>query len=188
MKISSWSKLKVNYWEITKCASSTMKTHLYEIENNQSFNHKKETAIHSPKYIKYISKRDAELNGYFNYSVIRNPYKRFVSMYTDLILSRPKRGIAAGLNPDMTIDDLLDFISKSNTLDIHLQPQINFISLDITLFDLDDLHRSWNLNFPYPKVVKHRSKNKVQILLSQKQKNRVYKIYKEDFIKLNYEK
>lgn len=187
--ISSWDKLKVNFWAIPKCASTTIKTHLYLLENNTT----PDTStffVHDEKYVKFINEIEASQNDYINFTVTRDPYERFISIYNDLILSRPQRGIRAGLNPEMSLNDLIEFIDTSNydILDIHLRPQSYFITKNILCINLQHLQHDWPFNFSSPMFIINKSKNVINKQLSINQKDKIYTLYKPDFIKFNYSK
>ena len=183
--ITVWPTLGYNFWGITKCANTAIKTHLYELATGTKFTDEKHTRIHGSKGIIYASKQEAMENGLRNFSVTRNPYDRFLSMYSDMILSRPKRGRKAGLDPDMTVDDLLDFVQAATNLDVHLRTQSSFIPAHKFLtFDVKQL-ATWPLALEPVKQKRHPSKVK-HIGLNTLQRERVYEIYKEDFVNFNY--
>ena len=188
--ISTYNNLKLNFWAITKCGNTTVKTHLYNLNNNTVFNHKKQTKIHSKEFLSYIDKDNASKNGFINFTVVRNPYDRFLSMYKDLVLSRPKRGLSAGLKSNTTVDEMLSFIESipNESRDVHFKTQISFIdvNLDIKVIDLKNLS-NWQLNIPAPETTRHKSKSNFNNL-TEIQKEKIYKIYKEDFIRFNYQK
>lgn len=183
--ITVWPTLGYNFWGITKCGNTTVKTHLYELATGKQFAEKKHIRIHGVKDIIYTSRETALENGLRNFAVTRNPYDRFVSMYSDLILSRPKRGIKAGLDPDMSVDDLLDFVRDNETLDVHLRTQSSFIPVHQFLtFDIRQLS-TWPLTLEPVKQKRHPSKVK-HIGLNAIQKCRVYELYRKDFHNFNY--
>lgn len=187
--ISSWDTLQINFWAIPKCASTTIKTHLYLLQYNTTpivspfF-------VHDEKYVKFINELEAFENNYTNFTCTRNPYDRFMSIYNDLILSRPERGIQAGLNPEMSLNDLIDFINGSNydNLDVHLKPQSYFITKPMHCIKLHRLSCDWPFNFTKPVFIINKSKNVSNEQLTKIQKDKVYSLYKSDFINFNYSK
>jgi len=183
--ITVWPTLGYNFWGITKCANTAVKTHLYELATKQRFTDKKHTRIHGVDSIIYASRQEAMENGLRNFSVTRNPYDRFLSIYSDLILSRPKRGVTAGLDSDMKVDDVLDFVQSATELDVHLRTQSSFIPVHQFLtFDVRQL-ATWPLALDPVKHKRHQSKIK-HIRLNTLQKERVYQLYQEDFANFNY--
>lgn len=189
--ITVWPLLGVNFWGITKCANSTMKIHLYELENNAKFEAKKDTKIHKPIYVNYISEEEALQNNLTNFTITRNPYDRFVSIYRDMVKSRPRRGRQAGLSSDSNIDQVLSLISEipNNERDVHLRTQYSFIPYtQITKIDVKDILSKWPLDFPAPNFIKNKSSYTDSIQLTEEQRKKVYEIYKEDFVYLDYEK
>lgn len=185
--ISTWNRLSLNYWAITKCANTTIKTHLYKLETGKDFDNKKHTLIHGRAGLTYINKNTALNNGFLNFTVTRNPYDRFLSMYRDLVLSRPKRGRTAGINNNYTVDELLSYIEslEDSQRDVHFRSQSWFITehLDVEI-NLKNLS-TWPLSIPSPEIIKHKSKERFN-KLTRSQKDKIYKIYKEDFIRFNY--
>lgn len=185
--ITVWPDLRLNFWGITKCGNSSVKNHLYSLQN-ESADFDKDVNINSSKYVKYISMHEALNNGYDNFTVVRNPYDRFKSMYSDLFHKRPARGIKAGINVDWNVDQFLDFLEskKENELDVHFLKQSTFInpSLMQYIVKLEDMS-SWDLSIPPPKVRSHQSGSN-ELTLTSEQKNRVYFIYKKDFEVFSY--
>lgn len=183
--ITVWPTLGYNFWGITKCANTAVKTHLYELATKQRFTDKKHTRIHGVDSIIYASRQEAMENGLRNFSVTRNPYDRFLSIYSDMILSRPKRGVVAGLDPAMSVDDVLDFIQAATEPDVHLRTQSSFIPVhEFLTFDVTQL-ATWPLALDPVKQKRHQSKIK-HIGLNALQRERVYQLYKEDFVNFNY--
>lgn len=183
--ITVWPTLGYNFWGITKCANTAVKTHLYELATKQKFTEAKHTRIHGEKAIIYTTREVALANGLRNFSVTRNPYDRFLSIYSDMILSRPKRGIKAGLDPAMSVDDLLDFVQNATELDVHLRTQSSFIPVHQFLtFDVKQL-AAWPLSLAPVTQKRHPSKVK-HIGLNALQRERVYQLYQEDFANFNY--
>ena len=185
INISTWPGLGYNYWGITKCGSTTVKTHLYQLETGNVFENKKHTKIHGE--VDYITQEQALSNGLLNFATTRNPYDRFLSMYSDMVLSRPKRGIKAGVSPEMSVNDLLDFIQGTDDLDVHFKKQTDFIpNRGMLIIDIKQLG-NWPLPLTPITLKKHTSKIK-HIGLNQLQKERVYLLYQDDFEKLGYSK
>ena len=186
--ISTYNNLKLNYWAITKCGNTTVKHHLYTLQNGKTFDVKKSIHIHGRAGITYIKPEYALSNGFTNFTVTRHPYDRLLSMYKDLVLSRPKRGKKAGIEDVVTVDDLLEHIQSlpDKQRDVHFRSQSWFVpnKLDY-IIDLKNIS-NWSLPIPSISFVKHKSKNTQNLLLSKHQKNKVYAIYKEDFVKFKY--
>ena len=185
--ITAWSKLGLNYWGITKCGNTTVKTHLYELENGVDVLERKHTRIHGYN-LNYITYCEAMSNGLLNFAVTRHPFDRFMSMYNDLVLSRPKRGLKAGVESNWSINQLLDWLEGQNlnTVDVHFRTQSSFIpTTGILLIDIKQLS-AWPLPIPPIQKRRHTSKVKTMSQLDAFQKTRLYKLYAEDFGTLGY--
>lgn len=188
LNITSWKKLNVNYWGITKCGNSTVKTHLYCLENNIPFKDFG-ISIHGNTKIDYITPEFAKTNGKINFTVTRNPYDRFLSMYKDLVLIRKHRGKHSGFKGN-TLDELIDFVSSisDENRDFHFKTQNYFISREMDyVIDLYKMKEDWPFDFKYPKNVVHKSNSNFNIL-TNKQKDRIYEIYRIDFDKFGYDR
>jgi hypothetical protein len=93
--ITTFDKLKVNYWGIAKCGNSTLKYILYRANNPKSFDHlkkKRGTSKNSHGNVKvdwisgnchFISPSEASKNNCVNFTVLRDPIQRAYSMYAD---------------------------------------------------------------------------------------------------------
>lgn len=182
--ITQWDILKLNYWGITKAGNTSMKLALLRASGiGVSSDDDSNAKIHSVNYITYITPETANLNGYRNFTVVRNPYDRFVSMYKD----SQKRPNILGTKGIKTINELLNKIenTKDKNRNVHLRSQSYFIVDDIEYFDLDDIHRigqELNLDIPHTNSIEQ------DVILTEAQKERVYNIYKEDFERFQYRK
>jgi hypothetical protein len=186
--ITAWPRLGLNYWGITKCANTTVKTHLYELEHNTQVIESKHIRIHGYQEINYVTYAEAMSNGLLNFAVTRHPYDRFMSMYNDIILSRPKRAAKAGVKNVSTVNELLNYLEESNlsTVDVHFRTQSSFVpTTNILLIDVT-LLRHWPLAIPPITKRRHTSKVKTLSKLNEFQKTRIYKLYQEDFDNFGY--
>lgn len=190
LNITNWDKLGVNYFGITKCANSTVKTHLYNLENNTNEN--RGIGIHSHTFSNYITPDIALNNNNTNFTVTRNPYSRAISIYKWVKQYNPKHWIKNGINPDWTFMELLDYIQHQKTnnvlTEVHLKTQSSFLhNINMINLDMDLLDSKWPFSFEPPKSKINVSKS-VDFDLTKKQKKLIYNIYKEDFERFGYEK
>lgn len=153
--VTMWEKLGVVYWGITKCASTTIKSHLCFFEygiKEESIN------IHRPKYAKYIDPIYKE--GFFNFTIIRNPTDRFLSMYNDLFKTRQSRGKKASINLNWDINEFASYLSNvgDEDLDVHFKSQSSFIK-DQRIFKIkmENIKEEWCLKIPAPEKIIHKS-------------------------------
>lgn len=160
--ITSWSEFKLNYWGITKVGNTSMKYALqqHDIEHD---NHDDANAwIHKEDLATYIDKQTALTNGYTNFSIIRDPYDRFYSLYDDFM---NKRHGMLGVR-DMSFEDFAEYVSKTDdsfSTNVHIRSQFSFLSLNNKLvvgclLNLNNIpaienfvktHSEIDINFPH---------------------------------------
>lgn len=147
------------------------------------------------------------------YCVIRNPYNRFLSFYTDkfkwcfngkqtdkncdlqfcqtkIYQYFPKNKIR---NLEFEIDDLIECI-KNGYWDKHLDKQVNIINEnnlsveEIILLRMEDTHFNKNVKtiIGIDDIEIINSTTRIKPLLTNENKSFLYNLYKEDFIKFNY--
>lgn len=195
--ISQWDHLKLNYWGITKCGNTSVKYSLIQSSGLKNVYKKADASgadswIHNEKNAKYIDRETALKNGYLNFTVVRNPYDRFLSMYKD-VLRRGPHFFKKKAHNIKSPSDLLDFISKipDHKREVHFRSQCYFITNekgDLLVDKIIDVNNASEIS----DITKFKieTKNSIQknITLDEKDRKRVYEIYKNDFNKLGYEK
>lgn len=188
-RITAWPELNVNFWSITKCANTAMKIHMFNLTKG-NIELRRDTDIN--KHLKFITKEQAAYNNFINFTLVRNPYTRFLSSYNYVRYKRPKKLKDIGLPQECTLDQFIRFLYDNrynNDLDPHLRKQISFITYDVTnIYKIETLENNWNLDFPVLQDKKNANQKKEVLELTDKQKEDVYKLYKEDFDFLNYQK
>jgi len=190
--ITQWDAYKLNFWGISKCANTAVKVALCEKKYGAKMRYSKVKWVHNPKNVMYITPEMAKNNNYFNFTVTRNPYTRFISMYKDVGLRRPLVNIRH--IEELSIDTFLDAVEEmfelpEKTMDPHVRTQTSWIFEDNIclvnkVMDIKAVHsflQKYNLKFEMVNVIESDP-----IQLTQKQRKRIYKLYKEDFIKLGY--
>jgi hypothetical protein len=194
--------LKCIYIHIPKTAGTSVERFLRDNNKNGLDYHGVRDGRSLHHFTGFELKRELGViyNNYYKFTIIRNPYDRLLSEY----YWTPIRGI--GYKSGQTKADFITYVStvvknnlyNSNIYNDHFIPQFMFIYnnnkiLVDQLFKYEDL--DWtinylkkkleiNANFPYL----NKSNNIVKTEWTDKQKERIYKIYKKDFIIFNYNK
>lgn len=195
--ITRWDVPKVNYIGITKCGNTSMKHHLYELENGQRF--PKEQAsikIHSGNHTKAATLEQANQNGYKNIIVVRHPFTRFMSMWKDMVMTRPDRGKLAGVHNYKTPLQLIKWIldQEIQDLDVHFLPQYIFAAdvKDPYILPLENIPEWSNivdLDYDIRPLLNENETSEVHIdskFITKELKELVFKMYFEDFKRFNY--
>ena len=182
--ISVWVDYRLNYWAIPKCANTAVKLAL----KNKNYKENDSKWAYNPTKILYVDRDTALSNDNKNFTVVRHPYDRFISLYKDRGLRRPlfKRGL--------TFDDFLDKILEEQYDDSncyrHIRSMTSYICDDnknILVDDVIQLDQAKNylnsLNLTFRIVNKT---DNLEIDLTDKQKEKIYNRYKNDFVILGY--
>tara|TARA_Y100000356_G_C11251310_1_gene287248 strand:- start:1159 stop:1788 length:630 start_codon:yes stop_codon:yes gene_type:complete len=90
--VSSYSKHKLNFFAVTKCAGTAIKASLLKQKVISSTSLRYDYIYDHPEAT-YITKEHASLmsDEWLNFSVIRHPYIRFTSLYKHFIIRDPLR-------------------------------------------------------------------------------------------------
>lgn len=164
--ITEWENYGFNYWGITKCYSTSIKSVLIGSIRG----------IHSSKQATYISKHQALCNGLVNITVMRDPLPRFKSMFKD-IHKRPSRFIKYGI---VTLDDFFSYLETKDddARDVHFRTQHYCIhyegDLIPTIYTIESIQRFFE--------VPHLNAIPGDVPLTSKQIEKVKDIYKDDFL------
>jgi hypothetical protein len=187
INITVWPQHKLNYWGITKCANSAVKSSLlgHTVKNI----HKRDKSLHSSQNVTYISQDAALSNTYTNFTVTRDPYERFISLYKDFGCDRYK---SIGLENTVTFDYFLEYVLEkfpNDDCNIHFKSQCSFITKN-NQFMFDNV-------FKMPQLIKFFKRQGIQmheanvskeqeVILTNNHKEQIYNRYKNDFILLGY--
>lgn len=196
-KITQWPTLRLNYWGICKTGFSSMVLTLINrsapvltLEHLENEFKDKKWACFEDFGVTYITESQAASNGNLNFTVVRHPFARFVSMYKDLFIKRPNRGIKANIDPSWTLEHFAEWVQDKDDydLDIHFKSQTSYLlgaPFDLMLFDLNNLSVSKS-NFPRP-LLRVNSTPGIKIENIEKIKSLVYERYRSDYNLLNYD-
>lgn len=194
--ISQWNDLGLNYWGITKSGNTSIKHALITASNTEILRkkidkHNTDSWVHDEKNISYIDQTTALSNGNINFTVVRNPYDRFISMYKDTQRRHNHFFKKFKTTRISSIDDLISFIEGFVDCDreVHFRTQSYFIvSNDVVvppkIFDINEIDEIEE--FLGTSIQRMNSINS-DIELTTKQKQRVFNIYQKDFELLGYD-
>jgi hypothetical protein len=185
--ITQWDEYKLNYWAIPKCANTAVKTALSSLTYRDKMAYSKVKWVHNPDNVLYIDRKTARNNGYYNFSVTRHPYDRFISLYKDQGLRRPMFKDYSNIS----IDDFLTKLENYNiSNDPHTRTQISYlfkgnkllVDKIVCVTDAKNYLQTLGIELNYVNKTQD-----IELTLTENQKQRVYQIYKDDFIKLGYD-
>jgi len=202
-----YTNLNVAFHGIPKNASTSVKNALYEYEHGHEFNGNKQW-IHKGNskggsiypeltQIQFA----ATFIDWIHITVARDPIERFKSFYNDLFAgttsirnNTPPFYIDNNIKlRPMPIDAVLDMIEEyaDEEADEHFASQCSFICMDnIHVLKLEDIENGWKnlttlINVDYkPLSVYNKSIDTTE--LSDRQIERIYKRYQNDFEKFGY--
>lgn len=193
---------------IPKNASTSVKNILYEANwgkpfvGNKQWIHKgneKGGSIYPSINMVQSSKYDS----YTHFTVVRNPYNRFISFYSDLFLGTTK--IRNNTPPFYTdnniklkqtpVDEVIDIICtySDDEADEHFASQSSFVYKDsIHFLKMETINEEWismcdHLNIAHRALPVYNKSNN-NVYLTEDQKDRIYNRYKEDFERFKYER
>jgi hypothetical protein len=179
--ITEWPEYKLNFWNIPKSMSTSVKSSLLKIDVEE-YDLEEGKKLHSIGFNKFITRDEAYVNGFLNFAVIRDPYERVISMYKDFGIRRPidnkKRDFNSFLN---------EIILKSED---NISSDIHFRSMSYFIFPLDKLlvdvvltkTTVWDFLFTYGCAAKKVNLTKhLDIKLTDTQKEDIRIRYKRDF-------
>ena len=189
--ITEWNNTNINFWNISKCAGTSIKNALSIKENfANKIDTTKHENIHNNNFIKYISPDTALSNKKENVAVIRHPYDRVISLYRDFSLKRQRTIPVYNRKVDETKIKNFDYFVKiyieegSDSDNIHLRSlnwslckNKNILIDRIYKFDrLKDFFKDYKLEYI------NRNKSTVcNIDLSKHNKEIIFNRYKDDF-------
>jgi hypothetical protein len=184
--------MKLNYWGIPKSGNTSLKICLLKSTDKRISRTGDiyQAWAHSEDNIKYITKEEAIENGYLNFTVVRDPYTRFESMLKDI---KRRNGQFFKGKKIETIEDFFNYLEKTedNKRNVHFRSQSYFITKDnkLALENVFKLENTEEIeHFINLKLEKYNSIFSNITQFTGIEKERIYKIYKNDFKILGYNK
>ena len=177
----------MNYWGITKCGNTKIRSHLYELSTGDDY---QVSPVFEHEHISFLTRDQAFENGSQNFTVTRHPLCRFVSAWKDLCRTRPKRGLSAGLQPSWSPLQLARWVhdKPDDVVDIHFKSQCWFVPkpLDFEI-DLASIDRDWPFELPGPTRDRVRPSNQVEHEIDDETKHLILSRYANDYERFGYQ-
>ncbi|MGD1808138.1 tetratricopeptide repeat protein [Dapis sp. BLCC M126] len=146
-RVLKFEELGLAYLPIPKCASTTIKHIFYSLKFNQEYSESIEQ-IHQFWYpYTDVLEHLKNLDRYVKFTVIRDPVKRLLSCYKNLVLHykifwlKPVQGkvqnVGLQLEPDINcfVENLENYFQFSDDIIHHALPQNKYIGKDLGIYD-----------------------------------------------------
>ena len=194
---------------IPKNASTSIKHLLYEANYGRKFQGPGQW-IHKGNekggciYPSLAAVQSVVYESFKHFTVVRNPFDRFISFYTDLCLG--STNLRAELPPfftdnniqarGFTVDQAVDMVceyTNDDEIDEHIASQSSFVYVDnCDVLKMETLDCDWGvmckkLNIDYHPVPVY-NKSNTTVHLTEEQKDKLYDRYKQDFERFKYER
>lgn len=118
-----------NYWAIPKCGNTTVKylmLHKYGLAIHDDLGDSIYRWVHSESKMKYITPDEANSNGKQNFTFVRDPVERFISLHKDFCIRRKEIPEIYGNSPE----ELLQYLQNNTderSLNIHCRSMSYFL-------------------------------------------------------------
>ena len=200
--------IKTVFHGIPKNASTSIKNILYEAEWRKPYEGNKQLIHKGNKkggsiYPSINMIQSRKYASYSHFTVVRHPYERFKSFYSDLFLGATKiRDNIPSFYSDNNIElkptpvnEVIDMICSfsDDESDEHFASQSSFAYKDPIMFlKMETLAEEW-ISMCDELDIAHRplpvyNKSNSGVLLTEDQKDKLYKRYQEDFERFKYER
>ena len=199
---------RIVYHGIPKNASTSIKNMLYEAEWGKPYSGNKQW-VHKGNekggsiYPSITMIQSRKYASYFHFTVVRNPYDRFKSFYSDLFLgstdirnNTPPFYIDNNIKLKLTpVDEVVDMVCDftDDDADEHFASQSSFVYKNpIMYLKMEAIAEEWislcdKLDIAHKPLPVYNKSNS-SVLLTEEQKNKLYKRYQEDFERFKYER
>ncbi|MGB5325899.1 MAG: sulfotransferase family 2 domain-containing protein [Pseudomonadales bacterium] len=140
-------ELGANYWSVPKCGNTSIKFACLRAQGN-SFQQDPEdiyVAVHAVGLAPYIEKKRALQNGLLNFTIIRHPVERALSMYRDLAGKRQGKRIDGSAEFKLAWQT---FLGSKHSFDRFVDLMCNFRDKD----------KDWHFRSFYPRLTTGKKK------------------------------
>ena len=198
--ITQFTNYKLNYWAVPKCGCTAIKAALVKqrIFDETCIDYR---YIHHHPHLTYITPSYAEVNGNFNFSVVRSPYRRLLALYKHFALRDTERCLELDPNINLSrvhnLNYFLHYLLDERDLEDcnhHFQPiyrflcSDNFIIIPKLIYDFDeDLFSLTHLLKAHGCTLERANVSNMEISLSRSQKSLIADRYYTDFNLFNFE-
>ena len=129
-----------NFWGIPKCGNTTIKYKLLKKFKPEKLQPIDDTCkwVHDPSLMTYLTPLQANSNGKYNFTFIRNPIAKFTSIYKDFCLYRKSFPFSS---PEELLNELKEIKQDEANHNIHLRSISYFLKkFEGDIFNIDDLN------------------------------------------------
>ena len=187
---------KLLFIHIPKCGGTSIEKSFPEKRPFIGYGIFKNKALQHLNYSEYKKIYHTRWNTYETFSIVRDPYKRFISDYNFINNIYIRKNISV-----LSIDDYLDRAEKIlngeefDKYDDHFYLQTSYIFnnenelMVKNLFKLENIDEIKDFLKKYDLLMLHKNKGKKtneEVILTNEQKERFYNIYKKDYELLEY--
>ena len=201
LNITSYPDLRLNFFGIPKAGNTAIKASLLKV-NIRDSSKLRHDEVYDHKERIYITKEYAiklsNQNSFVNFSVIRSPYRRMMSLYHHFVIRDPSR--MPELHPnlkDCNFEYFINFLFDNTTDDTcnhHMKSLCHFlldknnVIIPSIIFDLDDNILKLNkfITSYGCTLQKINANHNYDYCLSKKLKNLIKKRYQNDFITFKF--
>ena len=190
-----YDKLQCIFIHIPKAAGTSIELKLKEINDKHQM-----IGGHSTAF-SIMKNKPKVYQNYFTFTLVRHPYERLYSAYKYLINMKTHENLGnEQIKHFANFEEFVKTFLNEKTIhsNIHIKPQTHFIchndNIIVDYWDKyenietfwDNLQRKLNFESQLPWLNKTTDKKK--LVISQEIKDKIYRLYKVDFITFSYNK
>ena len=186
INVTWWPNLNLNYWGITKCGNTKIRSHLFKLSTGVEY---EISTAFEKENLSFIYRKKAFKNKCRNFTVTRHPLLRFFSAWKDLCKTRPRRGVKAGLDPSWSPLELAQWVEHmpDAAVDIHFKSQHWFVpkQLDVEI-DLQSIQKNWPFDVAAPTSESVRPSTQIPFEIDDATAQIVMRRYQTDYERFGY--